>query len=137
MKLAFCALVTIGMMGCASTGGGGGGGNDSDLIRSLIDDAMAALKAADIDTMVENYADTFESDQGGGRDEMKEFLQGAQEQGFLEDIEIDLSNLVIAVDGMKASAKPIELEGAFGALTIEYDLEKIGGTWQVTYQTQY
>ncbi len=135
LKLAVCALAVITFAGCQ--GGGGGGMSDEEMIKSLVDDAMAALKAQDIDTMVANYASTFESDQGGGIPEMKEFLEGAKEQGFLDDIEIDLTNLAIVVDGAKATAKPIELEGAFGSLTIEFDLEKIDGQWQVTYQAQF
>ena len=108
------------------------------MIRSLVDDAMAGLKAQDIDAMVADYADSFESDQGGGTAEMKEFLEGAKEQGFLDDIEVDLSSMVITVDGNKATAKPIELEApSIGSLTLEYDLEKIDGRWQVTYSAQF
>ena len=136
LNLAVCVLAVFAFAGCESVGGGGGM-SDEEMIRSLVDDAMAALKAQDIDTMVANYADSFESDQGGGTAEMREFLEGAKEQGFLDDIEIDMSNLVITIDGNKASAKPMELEGAFGSLTIEFDLEKIDGRWMVTYQAQF
>ena len=134
LNLAVCALAVIALAGCASVGGGGM--SDEEMIRSLVNDAMAALQAQDIDTMVANYADSFESDQGGGKAEMKEFLQGAKEQGFLDDLKIDLDSLIIEVH-TKASAKPIQLEGAFGSLTIEFDLEKIDGQWQVTYQAQF
>lgn len=138
MKLALCAMMAMVMVGCAGYGGGGGGMSDADAIQSLVDDAMTALKAGDIDAMVANYdAATFESDQGGGVAETKEFLQGAQEQGFLDDIQVDTGNLVIEVDGDSATAKPIDLEGAFGALTLEFELKKIGGAWKVTYQAQY
>lgn len=137
LNLAVCALAVFAFAGCESIGGGGGM-SDEEMIKSLVDDAMAALQAQDVDTMVANYADSFESDQGGGRAEMKEFLEGAKEQGFLDDIEIDLSNLVITVDGNKATAKPIELEVVgLGSLTLEFDLEKIEGRWQVTYSAQF
>lgn len=136
LKLSVCALAAVAMIGCASDGGGGGM-SDEDAIMSIVEDAMTALAAQDIKTMVSAYADSFESDQGGGTAEMVEFLEGAQEQGFLDDIEISLDNLVITVDGTKGSAKPIDLEGAFGTLTLEFELEKIDGTWMVTYQAQY
>ena len=135
LKWAVCALAVIAITGCA--GGGGGGMSDEDAIQSIVDDAMAALKAQDIPTMVERYADSFESDQGGGKAEMIEFLQGAQEQGFLDDMQISTDNLVIAIDGTKATAKPMDLEGAFGSLTVEFELEKLDGEWWVTYQAQY
>lgn len=135
IKMAVCALAVVAMVGCSTSGGGGM--SDEDMIKSLVDDAMAALKAQDIQTMTARYADNFESDQGGGKAEIIEFLEGAQEQGFLDDIEISLENLVITVDGTKGSAKPIDLEGAFGSLTLEFELEKIDGEWMVTYQAQY
>ena len=96
-----------------------------------------AMVAQDIEAMTAAYAEDFTSDQGGGKAEMKEFLNGAKEQGFLDEIQVDLSNLVIAVDGEKATAKPIDLEGAFGALTVEFELQKRDGQWFVTYQSQY
>lgn len=134
MKFGIVALAVIGLVGCA---GGGGGASDEEMIRSLIDQAMAALKAGDIDAMVAGYAEDFTSDQGGGKAEMREFLNGAKEQGFLDGIQVDTSNLVITVDGEKATAKPIDLEGAFGALTVEFELQKRDGQWLVTYQSQY
>lgn len=134
MKFGVMALAMIAMVGC---GGGGSKVSDDQLIKQQIDQAMAALQAQDIDGMTANYADDFKSDQGGGKAEMVEFLKGAKEQGFLDGIKVDSSKLVIAVDGTKATAKPINLEGAFGALTIEFNLEKRDGKWLVTYQAQY
>ena len=135
LKMAVCALAVVAFAGCESMGGGGV--SDEELIKSLVDDAMAALRAGDIDAMMANYAETFDSDQGGGAEGMKLFLEGAKDAGALDDIQIDLGNLVITVHGNKASAKPIELEGDFGELTVEFDLEKIDGSWMVTYQTQF
>ena len=43
----------------------------------------------------------------------------------------------IAIDGDKATIENIELEGAFGVLTIGFELEKRDGKWIVTYQSQY
>lgn len=133
MKFGVMALALVGLVGCA----GGGGKSDDVMIKELIDQAMAALQAQDIAGMTANYAEDFKSDQGGGKAEMVEFLNGAKEQGFLDGIKVDSSKLVIAVDGEKATAKPINLEGAFGALTVEFNLEKREGKWLVTYQAQY
>ena len=133
MKFGVVALALVGMIGCA----GGGGASDEEMIQGIVDQAMAALKAQDIEAMTSAYADDFTSDQGGGKAEMVEFLNGAKEQGFLDGIQVDTTNLVITVDGDKATAKPIDLEGAFGALTVEFELQKRDGEWLVTYQSQY
>lgn len=130
------ALTAVVLVGCAG-GGGSSGPSDEELIRGIVSDAMAALQAGDIDTMVSRYADDFTSDQGGGVAETKEFLQGAKDQGFLDDIQISLENLEISIDGDKATAEPIELEGAFGALTLSLEFAKRGCGWMVIYQSQY
>jgi hypothetical protein len=134
MKWGVMAVAVVAMAGCATYGGGM---SDEEAIQKIVDDAMTALQAQDIDAMVMAYSDDFESDQGGGKDETREFLQGAKEQGFLDGIEVDTSNLVIEVNGDTATAKPIDLEGAFGALTLEFELAKRDGAWMVVYQSQY
>ena len=136
-KLAKCGVCAVAVVVLGACAGMGGGASDEDAIRQLVDEAMAGLQAQDIEVMTAAYADDFESDQGGGKAEMVEFLNGAKEQGFLEEIQVDLSSLVITVEGDKASAKPIDLEGAFGALTVEFDLVKRDGKWWVSYQSQY
>ena len=134
-QFAVVALAVVAMAGCASDGGYGM--SDEDVIRGIVQDAMDSLAAGDIDAMMVAYADDFESDQGGGIAETKEFLVGAKEQGFLDDIKYNLESLEITVDGDTAKAGPAELEGVFGALTLEFELTKRDGQWLVTYQSQY
>lgn len=131
LALTMAVMVT----GCA--GGGGGGASDEEVIKGIVTDMLAALEAQDVDKMVSYYSDDFESDQGGDKAATREFLAGAKEQGFLEGIEVDQSSSEITVEGEKASVGPIDLEGAFGALTLEFDLEKRGGSWIVVYMAQY
>lgn len=135
MKMSVCMLAAVAMGGCASMGGGGM--SDEEMIQNLIIDAMAGLVAQDIEAMTAAYAPDFESDQGGGVAETREFLQGAKEQGFLDGIVVDTDPMEIAVDGTEATAGPIDLEGAFGSLSLEFELEKRDGEWLVVYQSQY
>ena len=133
MKVAICALAVAAVGGCASTGGGGMG--DADMIQSLLDDMMAALLVQDVAKMVSFYADD-SSSETGDKAATQEFLEGAKDQGILEDIEIDTSELEISVDGTSATAEPIILETAIGTITLGFELQKRGGSWVVTYQTQ-
>ena len=135
LKWFVCALAVTAMAGCASTGGGGGASAE-ELIQSLLDDMLAALQAQDIDKMISFYGEGFSSDNGDVA-ATKEFLDGAKEQGFLEDLEIDISELTITVDGDSAKAGPVELEGAFGTLTLSFELAVQNGTWKVTQQAQF
>ena len=135
-SLALIALVML--TGCASTGGGYSAPpppSDEEVVTGLVASAMEALKAKDIATMVADYADDFSSD-NGGKDDTIAFLQGASDQGFLDGIMVDDSSMTVAIDGDSATAGPIALEGAFGALTLSFDLEKRDGKWWVTSQSQ-
>ena len=137
LKMSVMAMAMVVMAGCASTGGSGGGASDGDAIKMIVEEMMGALSAQDIDKMMMHYSEDFESDQGGDLAATKEFLVGAKEQGFLDGIEVDQSSSELTVEGDKASVGPIDLEGAFGALTLEFDLEKRNGSWVVVYMAQY
>lgn len=107
-------------------------------IFALVEKGMTALVSADIDAMMDIYAEDFVSDQGANRAGQEQFLRDAQAQGFLDGIQYDLTPMEIVVDGDEATAGPIDLEGAFGVLSVEFELEKQpDGEWKVTYQTQY
>ncbi len=133
MKMAICALAVVAVGGCASTGGGGM--SDADMIQGVLDDMMAALLAQDVEKMVSFYADDFSSDTGD-KAATQEFLEGAKDNGLLEDLEIDTSELEISVDGTSATAEPITLETSIGAIALGFELQKRGGSWVVTYQSQ-
>lgn len=107
-------------------------------ILALVEKGMEALVASDIDAMMEIYAEDFESDQGADKAGQEQFMRDAQAQGFLDGIQFDLTPMEIIVDGDEATAGPIDLEGAFGMLSVEFELEKqADGEWKVTYQSQY
>ena len=46
-------------------------------------------------------------------------------------------NVEVEKGGEKATAGPIDLEGAFGALSLDYELEKRDGNWIAVYMSQY
>ncbi len=133
--LGIFALAIMMVAGCASTGGGGGA-SDSDLITNLLNDYGAALQAEDVAKAMIAFADDFDSDQGLDKAGFQEFLQGAADQGLLEDMEIDQSEMEIVIDGASATAGPLVASGAFPAITFNYKVEKRGGQWLITYSSQ-
>lgn len=134
MKYSAAALMVVAMAGCI--GPGVNGPDDAALIGSMISDMTTALLAQDIDKVMMVYAEDMEWDQGG-KAEYEEFLAGAKEGGFLDDMEVSTEDMEIIVDGDKATAEPMEAEGQFGVLTFEFELEKRDGKWMVVKQTQY
>ena len=140
MSWIFAAAAILLLAGCASTGGGGGSSappppSDEEVIQGMVAAAMDALAAKDIDALVAAYSDDFSSDNGDKADTIA-FLEGAADQGFLDGLEIDQSGVVISIDGETATAGPVALEGAFGAINLSFELEKRDGKWWVTSQLQ-
>ena len=66
----------------------------------------------------------------------KSFLAGGKEQGFLDGITSNTDNMEITVEGLSATAGPVDLEGVFGTLSVTYELEKRGGKWLIVSGTQ-
>ena len=97
--LVTAALLTV---GCASGGGGAAapaGPTDEEMIQSIISDSLEALKSKDIDTMMSNYSDDFSSNQGMDKAGMAQFLNQANEQGFLDGVNVDTTGMTTAIDG--------------------------------------
>ncbi len=138
MRWIFPAAAILLLAGCASTGGGPSAPpppSDEEIIQGMVAAAMDALAAKDIDALVAAYSDDFSSDNGDKADTIA-FLEGAADQGFLDGLEIDQSGVVISVDGDMATAGPVALEGALGAINLSFELEKRDGKWWVTSQLQ-
>lgn len=130
------ALVCV---GCASGGGGAAapaGPSDEEMIQTLISGALDALAAKDIATMTASFADDLSTNQGQDKEALVQFLNQASEQGFLDGMTIDTSGMTTTIEGDSAEVAGVGLEGAFGALTLGFKLEKRDGQWLVTYQEQ-
>jgi hypothetical protein len=99
-------------------------------------DVMAALTAKDIDKMVSYYADDFTSD-NGDKAATVAFLQGAKDQGFLDGVVVktDAMKIDVAEGAETATVGPVNLEGAFGALGLNFGLVKRDGKWLVKSQS--
>lgn len=128
------------LAGCASGGAKApevpAGPTDEELVTDLINNMIDALQAKDIDAMGAAYAEDFQSNQGTDKAQTLDFLKSVKDQGFLDGMEVDSTNLAIAVDGDTATANGVEVRGAFGVLALSFKAEKRDGTWLVTYQAQ-
>lgn len=135
---ALTGLSLLLLAGCASTGAPSipAGPTDEEAVAELISDMLDALRAKDIETMAVAYAEDFQSNQGTDKAQTIEFLNSVKEQGFLDGMEVDDTNLTIAVEGDTATAEGVEVRGAFGVLALSFKAEKRDGTWLVTYQAQ-
>jgi ketosteroid isomerase-like protein len=135
LKTGVLALAIVAMgAGCAT--GGGGGMSDEEAIAAQMAKFQAAMIALDLDSAFVMVADDFEMSDGLGKDEYKEFLTQLKDAGQFDGVEFSTDDLVVVVDGKTAEAGPMLVEGAFGAATLEFELEKRDGEWVVVYINQ-
>ncbi len=131
-KVFVAAFVIVGlvltMAGCATTGGK----SAEKSIQSTLANWKAAVEKKDVDGILVFYSDKFSSDRGDGKAGLKEFLDNAKQQGYLDGAKIDLSKTTIKIEKDKATATPIGLSGSRGSMTLEMGLQQEAGkVWRI------
>lgn len=122
-------LITVLASGCA---GFGKGPTDQELIAGVLKEWTAALVANDLDKLMATFSENFSGDRGAGKDELREFLKGAIDQGYLEGAEVSMTDAVTTIDGQTATVSPVGLSGSYGALELELKLAKeADGVWRI------
>jgi len=129
------ALLAVLVCGCAIFGKGP---TDEELIASRIEGMKAAFLAKDLDKIMDGYSEDYEGEMAGSKEEMRDFIAGAIDQGMLDDIEVDTSEAETKIDGDTATVEPVELSTAMGSLVVGYELKKeADGAWRVVGTYQY
>lgn len=127
-------LAMVLVCGCAMFGGGP---SDEELIASTVADYKAGLEEGDIDKFLATHSDEFDNPEMGDKEALAEFVGGAMEQGFLDDVEIIIEDAETVIDGETATVAPVELEGSFGGMSLELMLKKEGDAWRIISSEQY
>ncbi|HOZ48700.1 MAG TPA: nuclear transport factor 2 family protein [Candidatus Hydrogenedentes bacterium] len=124
-----CVLAAVVLCGCAMFAGGP---SDEELITAKLDAWKAGFVAKDIDAILAVYSDKFTHYEVSDKDGLREFLEGAVDMGYLEDIEVNAEEAEITIDGESAVVYPIDLSSAAGSVTIELTFTKEGDDWMVS-----
>ncbi len=106
--------------------------SDEELIARQLEGGIAAIEAKDEAALLEFIDESFYSYLVGDRDGLLSFMKGAGDAGFLDDIDIDISDAVIEVDGDEATMSPILARGSFGYERLCLIGKKINGKWTMT-----
>jgi ketosteroid isomerase-like protein len=114
----------------------GAGRNPEAEVRASLQEWRAALLAQDLDTLMTSYSDNFSSNQGGTKEELRRFLQGAIDAGYLDGADVSLENTVVTVEGDRAVAAPVGLTSAAGGMALRLELVREGGQWLIVYSTE-
>jgi ketosteroid isomerase-like protein len=115
-----------------------GGLSDEAQLTAALGQWKAATEAQDIDKMMEPYSEDYEGGRGEGKEGVREFLSGMKEEGALEDIDMDISEAEIEIDGDEATIGPIIYAGNWGEIEMVRTLKKESdGVWRVVGAEQY
>ena len=128
MSLSVACVMVMLVTGCATSPPAL---TDEELIEVLTDEGMAAIEAQDIDKLMTYFSEDFSNYQLGDKEGVQDFIENAKQMGYLDDLEIDLTEKVTTITGDKGSGGPVILNGSFGSITITLDGVKEEGAWKV------
>ena len=110
----------------------GGGPSDEEQIGAMLAEWKAAFAAQDIDAIMEHYSEDYSGSRAENKQQIGEFIEGAISQGYVDDLEVDVENAEVAVDGDTATATPVTFSGSFGEMGLTVDLRKEpDGHWRI------
>ena len=116
------------MAGCAT----GGSADPSAAIAKQVKGFVGALKAEDLDAVMALVSENFKHYEYQNKAGLKDFLSQAIDMGYLEDVESDIEGMEVKMEGVKGTAYPVELSGAFGTATLELEFTQEDAGWMIT-----
>lgn len=127
-KMLVVGILAVFAAGCATMRGP----SDEELIQNTLNGWKAALENQDIDAMMAFYSEDFTTDRGNTKEELREFFQGAKDQGYLEGAQADLSAAETTIEDGTAEVGPIYLSSDAGSLDTTLFLKKEeDGVWRI------
>ena len=130
MNLGVIALAVIMLCGCQILGLGP---SDEDLVNATMADWKAALIAHDMDKLMETYSEDYVNTQGGDKASVREFITGVIDQGYLDNVKINLEDAQVKIEGGKANVGPVELISNAGTYVLDYKLQKEKKAWLIVF----
>ena len=100
---------------------------------AVVQRSLGALVAEEIEEAIVDFAEDFETEfgDGGGKAAYAQLMNNLKRGGMLEEMDVDLSDLSVAVEGDEAVFKNIKVRAPVGAFTLFYVLERRDGRWVV------
>jgi len=122
-------LVFFMLCGCQILGLGP---SDAELIKATMIKWKTSLIAHDVDTLMETYSEKYVNVEGGNKNSVREYVARVIQQGYLDNLEVNLVDAKVTIEGDKATVAPVKLISDAGTYVIEYNkLQKEKGTWLI------
>ena len=110
-----------------------GGPSAEEQIAEMLASFEELMEAQDIDGALALYADSFSSTQGLNKQTLRDFMQGAKDQGALEGLDVSTENTEIVVnDDGTATAGPVVISSSSFSISQNLTLVNEDGTWLVS-----
>lgn len=127
-------LVTV-LGGCASLKKGP---SDQELITQVVKNYQTDLQKGDVDAVMTQFSSDYSDGEGRDKAGLKDFLNQAKDQGYLDDIEVNIDDMKITINDDTATAGPVGLYGNFGGIDVTLGLkEESEGNWLITSMDEY
>lgn len=127
-------LAALGMAGCAT---GAKGMTDAEQIAQRVQDGIAAVKAKDFEKFGSFVSEEFDSGVIGNKEDLLSYLENADGMGFLDGLEVSLTDSETTVTGDTAVVDTVDVSGPFGSLTLTFTGTKEKGVWMITSVDPY
>jgi len=131
MKKSAIIKLGVGVLTIVLIGGCQLGPSNKELINAAITDWKAVLIAQDLDKFMALHSENYVSTEGSTRASMREFMAGVFEEGYLDDVKVNLEDATTTIEDGKAEVRPIELSTGMQSITVELTLQKENGAWLV------
>lgn len=119
-------VIVMSLAGCQLIGGA----SAEEQIAEMLASFEELMEAQDIDGALELYSDSFSSTQGLNKQTLRDFMQGAKDQGALEGLEVSTENTEIVVnDDGTATAGPVQISSSSFSISQNLTLVNEDGTW--------
>jgi ketosteroid isomerase-like protein len=129
MNSGIFALAAVMLCGCQILGLGP---SDEELINATMAKWKAALIAHDVDKLMETYSENYLNTEGGDKNSVREYVAEVIQQGYLDNLDVNLEDAQITIEGNTATVAPVELNSDAGTYVLEYNkLKKENGAWLI------
>ncbi len=117
------ALMAVSLVGCQAT-------QEQD-IRTALFNLQDAYAEQDLDAIMAVYSEDYTGQEGEGKEQLREYLEGVKYQGYLDSTRVDIEDVEIAIEGDLATVVPVRYTGNWGQMDFKTVFKKEGSTWRV------
>ena len=124
-----CGIIAVMAAGCATAPKGP---SDEEMVMKRVQECVAAMKAKDFTAFDKFVSNSFSAPAVGDKASFLDMLKMADSMGMADNVEVDLSQAKVVVEGAKCTVTPITASSGAGSITVKGYGAKENGVWMLT-----